>query len=236
MNSIVVVILSGLSIGILGSFHCIGMCGPLALTLPVQQLNGSRKTIAILLYNIGRALSYAIMGAIFGLLGSSFALFNLQQWLSILAGSFILIVLLLSQFGGAKFPIINRYTNAVKSKLTAYLVADKKLHSYLSIGILNGFLPCGLVYMAIAASIATGSVFESSLLMLSFGLGTLPIMALTMAFGKFISTNVRVLMSKASPYIIMCVAILLIVRGLNLGIPYVSPKHEQGHVNCCEPR
>lgn len=236
MNEIALVILSGLSIGILGSFHCIGMCGPLALALPVQQLSGSNKTLAIILYNLGRALSYAFMGAVFGILGSSFALFHLQQWLSIIAGSFILIVLLLSQFGSTKIPLIAKYNQMIKSKLSAYLIAEKTLTSYLSIGILNGFLPCGLVYMAIAASIATGSVFESSLLMLSFGLGTLPIMALTMAFGKFISMNVRVLLSRMSPYIIMCVAILLIIRGLNLGIPYISPKHEQGHVNCCEHR
>lgn len=236
MNALWLAIISGFSIGILGSFHCIGMCGPLALALPVQQLESNKKTFAILLYNLGRALSYALMGAVFGIIGSSFALFNLQQWLSIVAGSFILIVLLISQFGGAKIPLIAKYNQIVKTKLTSYLMADKTLGSYLSIGILNGFLPCGLVYMAIAASVATGSVLNSSLLMLSFGLGTLPLMALTMAFGKFISMNVRTILSKMSPYIIMCVAVLLILRGLNLGIPYVSPKHEQGHMKCCEPK
>ncbi len=234
MNPIVLAILSGLSIGVLGSFHCIGMCGPLALALPVQQLAGTKKTTAILLYNFGRALSYASLGIVFGAIGSSFQIFHLQQWLSIVAGVFILAIFLLGKFSHYTFPALAKLTQNIKFRLSHYLSSPKTTKTYLSIGVLNGYLPCGLVYLAIAASLATGSLLHGSLLMLAFGFGTMPIMALTMAFGKFISIGVRNRLNKISPYIIMGVACLLIIRGLNLGIPYVSPSLEKGEVNCCE--
>jgi uncharacterized protein len=233
MNDFPIIFLSGFSIGILGSFHCIGMCGPLALALPVDQLNTANKTASILLYNIGRAISYAAMGVLFGIVGQSFELFFLQQWLSVLSGVLILSVLLFTKFGHPQGNIMVKFSQTIKHRLSTYLRSDKKLLSYLSIGMVNGFLPCGLVYIAIAASIAAGSIFKSSLLMFAFGIGTLPIMALTMAFGKFISFSLRKKLNKISPYLIMGVALLLILRGLNLGIPYISPQHDKGHVNCC---
>ncbi len=233
MQSLLLIFISGFSIGILGSFHCVGMCGPLALALPVHYLSPYNKFFSILFYNLGRAVSYTSMGVFFGLIGQSFVLFNLQQVLSIGAGTVILIILLIHQFGNPVTNKFSRISEGIKSKLGAYLKSDKKLISYLYIGILNGFLPCGLVYIAIAAAIAAGTVLKSSMLMFAFGLGTLPIMALTMVFGKFISLNLRQRINKISPYLIMCVALLLILRGLNLGIPYVSPTHNAGHVECC---
>ncbi len=236
MNGFVLVILSGFSIGILGSFHCIGMCGPLALALPVDSVRITDKVISILLYNIGRAISYTFIGVIFGLLGQGFELFYLQQWLSVIAGSAILGILLATKFGNLYSKVFARFTQKIKSKLANYLRSDKTILSYLSIGVLNGFLPCGLVYIAMAASLAGGTVLKSALFMFTFGLGTLPIMALTMAFGKFISLNLRIRLNKVTPYIIMFVAVLLIIRGLALGIPYVSPIYQDGQVECCEKK
>jgi hypothetical protein len=69
--------------------------------------------------------------------------------------------------------------------------------------------------------------------MVAFGLGTIPIMALTMIFGRFISYNFRNNLNKITPYLIMCVAVLLIIRGLNLGIPFLSPSHDLNHVSSC---
>ncbi len=233
MNELMIVFISGFSIGILGSFHCIGMCGPLALALPVNNLSVFNRTVSILFYNIGRALSYTSIGIVFGLVGQSFAFFNIQQCLSIFAGVLILTILLIHQFGNKQTNLFTRFSQNIKVKLGTYLRSDKKLISYLYIGILNGFLPCGLVYIAIAASIAAGTILKSGLLMFAFGLGTLPIMALTMFFGKFISYNFRNRLNRITPYLIMCVAVLLIVRGLNLGIPYISPSHDIHHVSCC---
>lgn len=233
MNTILLVFISGFSIGILGSFHCIGMCGPLALALPIHHLSSFFKALSVLLYNLGRAITYSFMGMVFGIIGQSFNFFNWQQGLSIGAGILILAILLLNQFGNMSTSRVSRFSQAIKVKLGTYLKSDKKLISYLYIGLLNGFLPCGLVYIAIASAIATGSILSSSLLMLSFGLGTIPIMALTMVLGKFISITLRQRLNKLTPYFIMGVAVLLIVRGLNLGIPYLSPAHNANHISCC---
>lgn len=233
MDGFILVIVSGFMIGILGSFHCVGMCGPLALSLPIHQLSTFNKSIAISLYNLGRSLSYLLMGIVFGLLGMSFSLFKLQQWLSIGAGSVILIFLIFNQFGSYKINVFSQLSQSVKTKLSEYLRVEKTPSSYLSIGIVNGFLPCGLVYVAIAAAVASGSVLKSGITMFAFGMGTIPIMVLTMVFGKFVSISLRNKLNKITPYLIMCLAILLILRGLNLGIPFISPLLENGKMNCC---
>lgn len=233
MNVILMVIISGFSIGILGSFHCVGMCGPLALTLPINNLSGISKITSILIYNIGRVLSYTFMGIFFGIIGQSFSFFSIQRWLSITAGILILAILLSQYLGNPQSNIIIKFTNNIKHKLGTYLKTDKKLISYLNIGILNGFLPCGLVYIAIATAISTGSILKSSILMLAFGFGTFPLMALTMIFGKFISFRMRNGLNKITPYLIMCIAFLLILRGLNLGIPYISPAIINDHATTC---
>ena len=227
------VIISGFTIGILGSFHCIGMCGPLALALPIDNLSSMNKFTSIIIYNIGRGLSYTIMGIFFGIIGQSFSFFSIQRWLSITSGILILAILLSQYLGNPQSNYISRFTQNIKLKLGAYLKSDKNIISYLNIGILNGFLPCGLVYIAIATAISTGSILKSSILMFAFGLGTLPLMALTMVFGKFISFKMRNGLNKITPYLIMCVAFLLILRGLNLGIPYLSPAIENEHVTSC---
>ncbi len=233
MSAIVLSIIGGLSIGFMGSFHCIGMCGPLALSLPIHHLNAWQKYSAIALYNLGRAFTYGVLGMAFGLIGQSFTFFKIQQWLSIIVGVLMLIVILYSLFGHIKTNFINKMTQQVQMKLGHYLSNKNSAFTFFNVGILNGLLPCGLVYVAIAASIATGSVLHSSVFMISFGLGTLPIMALTMVLGKFISLNTRQYIRKISPYAMMLVAILLIVRGLNLGVPYVSPKQEKEKMSCC---
>lgn len=227
MNEIIAVLLSGFSIGLIGSFHCVGMCGPLALSLPVHHLPGFRKTLAISLYNAGRAFSYASIGLIFGLVGQGFSLFKMQQGLSIAAGLLVLVILISSR-GNPQISILSRFTQAIKSRLGHYLKSEKPLVSYFSIGVVNGLLPCGLVYVAIAAALATGTLVKSSLLMFAFGMGTLPMMAMTMVFGKFIPTGLRVKLNKMTPRLTLVIAVLLILRGLNLGIPFISPAYHQG--------
>lgn len=233
MNPLFTVLISGFTIGILGSFHCVGMCGPLALSLPVNHLNKTQRIFSILLYNLGRVFTYAIMGICFGFIGKTFAFFKVQQWLSVTAGVLILSILLVHQFGNPNKNYLARYTHRIKAQLSKYLQSEKSLFTLFTIGILNGLLPCGLVYVAIAASLAAGSVMNSGLMMMAFGLGTLPVMALTMAFGKFISLNFRQKLNKITPYFIMLVAVLLILRGLNLGIRYVSPAQEKEKMDCC---
>ncbi len=218
--------LAAISLGFLGSFHCIGMCGPIALALPVHNKSHSEKVIAIVTYNLGRIITYSFFGLVFGMIGQSFALFGLQQKLSIVLGVIILLSLLIPQ------KIINRSRSlswfynlfiGLKNKISLQF-QKKGIRSFFSIGLLNGLLPCGLVYIAIASAIATGNVLHSVVFMALFGIGTLPFMFAISYTSHLMSINVRNTIRRAMPLMIGVVAVLLILRGLNLGVNYISPK------------
>ncbi|MGO4294769.1 sulfite exporter TauE/SafE family protein [Chitinophaga sp. RAB17] len=226
-------------LGFVGSFHCIGMCGPIALTLPVQHLTGSKKMAGILLYNAGRISAYSILGLVFGWLGKQLYLGGLQQWLSIIIGCLLLLVAALKYTGirwtkGGHLP--NAFTTKIKS-LLGRLLQQQRFRTLYAIGFLNGLLPCGLVYLGIAGAIATGDVLKGMLFMAAFGAGTLPAMAGVTWFSHLISLTVRNKMRSMIPVVVSVMGILLILRGLNLGIPYISPTlmpHSEHVVeNCC---
>ena len=215
-------LLAGLLMGVVGSFHCVGMCGPLALSLPLNNATKSTRLVAILTYNLGRAFTYFLLGLILGFAGSRMMLIGYQQWLSITMGILILVLLL-----GAKFlPPVKLFTplqNRLKKTLAVFFIKAKSPTGAFAFGLLNGLLPCGLVYMAVASALIIGNYFQSGLFMAAFGLGTMPLMALFMLTGKFVSVSLRSKMRKVIPYFIGVVAVLMILRGLNLGIPYISP-------------
>jgi uncharacterized protein len=225
--------------GAIGSFHCIGMCGPLALSLPLNNNSLQAKFIGALLYNAGRIITYTLLGFLFGLIGKSVALFGFQQWLSVILGSTIILLLVLPKF----FPVIfsNLHTGGSffqKVRRTAGgLFSAKKKSALFSIGLLNGLLPCGFVYLAIAAAVSSGQLAGSMLFMAFFGLGTLPVMWAIAFWGNFIGMGVRKKIRKAYPAMMLLVASLLIVRGMGLGIPYVSPaavhSDKEAVIECC---
>ncbi len=231
-------ILAAISLGLLGSFHCIGMCGPIALALPVHQYNSVKKYLAILLYNIGRVTTYSLLGILFGLLGQSFFIGGFQQILSISIGVILLLSVLISHtqwFHVPHFGFMYALINNVKQQL-GNLFNKKGLHFLFIIGLLNGLLPCGLVYLGIAGAIATGHYLKGAEFMFYFGIGTIPIMYAVAFFGQFISLKFRNGIRQSMPFVVSCMALLLILRGLNLGIPYVSPEFEKNTntVLCCE--
>ncbi len=210
--------------GAMGSLHCVGMCGPLALSLPVTRLTPGGKVAATLLYNLGRTTTYVFLGAVFGLIGLSFGLVGLQQGLSIALGIIILAVLLwpknnLVISGNGR---LQKFFSGVRSKL-GQLLKNEKYQSVYLIGLLNGLLPCGLLYMALAAAVATASIEKSILFMFFFGLGTIPLMWAFSFFGSFINLKGRQQLRKLVPVMFFFMACLLILRGLGLGIPFVSP-------------
>lgn len=218
-------LISALIFGLLGSFHCVGMCGPIAFLLPVDHKNNVRKLGQISLYHFGRLSSYAIIGLLFGLLGKSFSLFGLQQQLSILVGALMILVIILpykkfSKYNGSK-PIF-KIVSKVKSNLGKQL-KRKSPDTFYTIGFLNGFLPCGLVYMAVFGAIASGTALEGSLYMAIFGLGTIPLMTTAIYLGNFINLNIRSKIRKAVPVFVILIGLLFILRGMGLGIPYLSP-------------
>lgn len=235
MSALYLSILTGLSIGFLGSFHCIGMCGPIALALPVRSYPGVQKYVGIGLYNIGRAVTYGFLGLAFGFLGQQFKVWGLQQVISIVAGVMIL-VFIVSRFSfSSRIGWLAQLNAWVQKSLSALLSAPKSVTSLFPIGLLNGLLPCGLVYVAIAAALATMHTWHGVLLMFAFGLGTIPVMAGLMMFGHLISGMARQKINKAVPYFVGMMAVMLILRGLNLGIPYLSPSMEKDstEVSCC---
>lgn len=219
------IILAAFIMGILGSFHCMGMCGPLALSLPLSGNNVLDKFIGAFVYNIGRIITYATFGLVFGIIGKSVALFGFQQWLSIILGILIITFLILPKiaprwFQNMQFEI--GFFKILRSKL-GKLFNSKQKSSLLTIGLLNGLLPCGLVYVAIAAATATGSIVGSVLFMSFFGLGTLPVMWSIAYLGNYVGVSLRTTIRKAYPYMMTIMACLLILRGMGLGIPYISP-------------
>lgn len=219
-------LLAAISLGFFGSFHCIGMCGPIALAIPVYNQGRFYKTASILLYNSGRIFTYSLLGVFFGLVGQGFALAGLQQILSITLGVLILLAILLPQQIVSKYTTTNKFFKLfgiIKSKL-ANRLTKKGFSSLLILGALNGLLPCGLVYMAIAASVASSSVLHAALFMAFFGLATVPLMFSISYFSNLVSIRFRSNIRKAVPYVTAVMALLLIIRGLNLNIPYLSPE------------
>jgi sulfite exporter TauE/SafE len=223
---------SAFLIGIVGSFHCIGMCGPIALALPVQRNNKVSLVAGRVLYNVGRAVTYAAIGVVFGLLGRSFSLAGFQQWVSITAGILIILLVLLPSRLSQKLYLLKPaygFTNFLKRKF-GILLQKQSVWSIFLIGLLNGFLPCGLVYFAVVGALASGGWLEGAAFMFFFGLGTLPVMLMVSLAGNFIGLGVRKRVNKLIPAFMIVIACLFILRGLNLGIPYISPQLQQSEI------
>jgi len=218
-------LISAFILGLLGSFHCVGMCGPIAFMLPVDRNNTFKKVTQISLYHIGRLLSYSIMGLVFGLIGKGLNLFGFQQQLSIIIGVVMIVVILIPYKTFNKYNVsqpIYKVISKVKSGLGSAL-KKKTSDTFLTIGFLNGFLPCGLVYMAVFGAIAGGNAAEGSLYMAFFGLGTIPLMTTAIYFSNFLKGAMRQKIQKAIPVFVVLIGVLFILRGLGLGIPYLSP-------------
>ncbi len=229
-------IVSAFLLGFLGSFHCIGMCGPIALSLPIHSLSKTKKIVAIALYNIGRGITYSAIGAIMGLIGQQISIFGYQQKFSIIVGSIILLTIIFAKvFDSPRFAIHKKFS-VIKNVLGKLLKSTPHVGTFLFIGMANGLLPCGLVYVALSSALVIGSVSSSALFMFVFSLGTMPLMISIMVLGKFISVSFRSKIHKLVPVFIGFTAVLLILRGLNLGIPYVSPSYQKQNnkvENCC---
>ena len=225
-------LISGFGLGIVSSFHCVGMCGPIALSLPVYYLPAHKKLVGILLYHLGRILLYTLLGLFFGFVGRQFYLAGLQQYFSIALGCIILVFLFQNTFGKKyiHLKLIDQFQEKLQN-IIAHNIQKKQLYGMLILGMANGLLPCGMVYLAITGAMATGRLLGGMLFMAFFGLGTFPAMFLLTYFGSFISLKMRNSMKKTIPFFVATMAILLILRGLNLNIPMVSPVMNQPSAN-----
>jgi sulfite exporter TauE/SafE len=207
--------------GLLGSFHCAGMCGPIAFALPGNVKEGASFYFGRLLYNLGRMFSYATLGLFFGAFGLGLKLAGLQQSVSIGVGVIILLMVAYQFFlkKGELFNLFSMFSSSFIQKL----FKSRNRFALFGIGVFNGFLPCGFVYIAILGASVTQDMFSGALFMLCFGLGTLPMMYGVSILGQFISSTIRQKLNRLSPFFAIIIAVLFILRGLNLGIPYVSP-------------
>ena len=224
--------------GLISSLHCIGMCGPIAMMLPVERNNPTKKATQILTYHIGRLVAYATIGFIFGLVGKGFFMAGLQQRLSIFIGLVMIAVIVIPEKVFAKYNFskpVYQLISKVKTTLGAQF-KNKSYPSLFTIGLLNGFLPCGLVYVALFGAIAMQSPSLGVMYMILFGLGTVPMMSSVVYMNSFMTLSFRSKIQIVIPFVGVLIGVLFIMRGMGLGIPYVSPSNMnlfvQQNANC----
>lgn len=229
---------SALIFGLISSLHCIGMCGPIAMMLPVDRSNPTKKVIQIMLYQIGRLSAYASLGLIFGILGKGFYMAGIQQHISIIVGILMILIVLIPERLFMKYnfskPVYKLLSN-VKTSLGNQF-KRKSPDALFTIGLLNGFLPCGLVYAALFGAIAMQNVTLGVTYMLLYGLGTIPMMSAVVYISNFLSIPLRSKMQKIIPLVTVIIGMLFILRGLGLDIANISPSNMnlfvQANANC----
>ncbi len=216
---------TGFILGLTSNLHCIGMCGPIAMAIPVNRKNNLTILSGSLQYNFGRILTYFILGLIVGSIGLTIHTIGVLQWLSIAAGIGLILFawrkyfrrLFNGQVPGLK---IQSFLNKGLGKI----LKSKSPFRLFLLGNLNGLLPCGMVFAALLNAILTGNFIQSGLAMVAFGIGTLPAMIAVTFIANKIKGTTRQKMAKAVPYLLTLVGVLIVLRGMNLNIPYLSPQ------------
>jgi sulfite exporter TauE/SafE len=206
--------------------------------LPVSRNNPAKKVIQIMLYHLGRLTSYASLGFLFGLLGKGFYMAGIQQQISIVVGLLMITIAIIPERVFAKYNF-SRPVYTVISRVKTNLGNQFKRKSpdaLFTIGLLNGLLPCGLVYAALFGAIAMQNVSLSVFYMLLYGIGTIPLMSVVVYVANFLSIPFRNKLQKAIPVVTVVIGILFVMRGMGLDIAYVSPSNMhlfiQASANC----
>lgn len=230
-------IIAALVLGLAGSLHCAGMCGPLMLALPVNESSRWTWLRGRLLNQSGRIITYGVLGLIVGFAGQKLATAGLQQWLAVLAGITMLFFIAwpvgLNKINRGPFKLVGW----LKSALSVWL-KKKGGATLFVLGLLNGLLPCGLVYIALASSLALGNAVHGALFMMLFGAGTAPTLLAITGLGRIIREKLHFRAYRVVQVTLAVTALLFVLRGANLGIPYLSPKVETKteRVDCCKKR
>ena len=231
-------ILSIITIAFLGSFgHCIGMCGGIVIAYSSTKIdpqdNKSEQAISHLLYSAGRITTYTILGAMFGFLGGVVMFNNLANGsLLILAGLFMVLAGL-SLSGKIKFLTLIEHSLSSSSwykDIFRQLLQTKSLFSFFALGMLNGLLPCGLVYFFAVTAASTGSALTGALVMLIFGLSTIPaLFSLGFFVGLYKNGKLRTVMIKIAALSVMLFGLYTIYQG------YQYIRYPQKTISqCCE--
>jgi len=213
-------------LGIVSSLHCIGMCGPIALAIPINRSSKFESFVGILEYNFGRILTYSALGFIVGFIGLGIQLIGFLQGLSIISGIFIILYAWRKKISFLA-PIFNSSSNFIykfSSKKMGILFKSKSPFRLILLGVLNGLLPCGMVYSALMTSIIADSPLNAGLTLFFFGLGTLPTLVIFSFYAHRITPIFKTKINRYLPYIVTIIGLMIVLRGLNLNIPYLSPK------------
>lgn len=220
-NHLIMIYWTAFTLGLFGSLHCLGMCGPIALSVGTGSLNPARRGFKVLMYNTGRILTYCFIGLLVGLLGEGIYIAGFQSQLSILLGIFLLSIAFFSwnlEKQILSSSLFHRVFFHLKSALGKMLKSGNPGHS-LYLGLLNGLLPCGLVYIALFGALATQDTWSGIRYMAIFGLGTVPIMFATAWSNQFISLSWRNKLQKLYPAFLVVFGLMLIMRGVNFSLP-----------------
>jgi len=224
--------------GLISSLHCIGMCGPIAMMLPVDHKNSSKKAFQILIYHLGRLTSYGVLGLAFGLLGRGFYMAGIQQQLSIAVGIGMIVLAVVPEKILANYNFskpVYRLITRIKSSLGAQF-KRKTPDAFFTIGLFNGLLPCGLVYAALFGAIAMQNVTLGIAYMILYGLGTIPMMSAVVYVSSLLSMPFRNQLQRAVPIVTVVIGLLFVLRGMGLDIAYISPSNlnlfVQANANC----
>lgn len=231
-------VIAGLLIGTAGSLHCLGMCGPLVLGLPIRGGNLARFFSERLVYHLGRISVYAVLGAFGGVLGGILNIGRWQQGISIFLG----VIMVLAAFytsGKLKLSFLERLKLPFSRELFKKSTTEMGYARFLLLGVANGLLPCGLVYIALAGSLAGSGPAWGAMYMSAFGLGSVPILIVISWLGLKASDKLRPMMKRIVQVALFLTGILLTLRGMDLGIPMISPQmkqtatKEQPQMECC---
>jgi sulfite exporter TauE/SafE len=188
--------------------------------------SNTQKALQISLYHVGRATTYAIMGALVGGVGQLFLPRDLGVWPALISGS-VLVLVFLAQ----SFPTVLQNNRFPASSIAGFFRSFLKMESVYSrffMGMVNGILPCGMVYSALAVAILYQNALYSGLFMLLFGIGTSPLLVLLSRIKMYLSKYPFFKREKTIRFALLILGLLIILRGAGLGIPMLSPKR-----NCC---
>lgn len=203
--------LTAVVMGLFSGGHCIGMCGPLVLALPVDATSRWRSVFYRVVYNFGRITIYAGMGALIGLTAAGLELKLLQKYVAHIAGAILIVVSLLQLlpfFHLNLLSVLHAKISATMRKVTP----REGLWRFWFLGMVNGFLPCGMVAAALIAALSLGEVPGAVYYMLFFGLGTFPVMLAASLFGIYLSPRIRQSLAVIGPLYGIALGILLVLR------------------------
>lgn len=218
------ILISAVLLGLAANLHCIGMCGPISMALPLDRSSNWKILSGALTYHFGRLLTYSLLGAFIGLIGLSITTLGIMQWLSILSG----IVLIIFAWRGIFGRIFSRNAafSGIQMKISrgmGRILKSRNPAKLLFLGMLNGILPCGMVFAGLLNAMLAGSPVQSALAMLTFGIGTLPALLVVAFAAQKIGTKLRSRFNQVAPYFLTVVGVLVVLRGMNLDIPLISP-------------